>query len=90
MPISPVELLPARRIPPFRRVLTHGVTYERDGVIPHYIGVEDRNGRLMIFLTRNCDLGDAWEWIDDPRYPIKYGMVAYKVAINVVIYAMTH
>ena len=70
--------------------LIHGVTYERDGVTPHYMGVEDRNGRLMIFLTRNCDLGDAWEWINDPRYPIKYGVVAYKVAINVVIYAMTH
>ncbi|HJS22750.1 MAG TPA: DUF4159 domain-containing protein [Pyrinomonadaceae bacterium] len=70
--------------------LIHGVTYERDGVTPHYMGVEDRNGRLMIFLTRNCDLGDAWEWINDSHYPIQYGVVAYKVAINVVIYAMTH
>ena len=70
--------------------LVQGVTYEKGGVTPHYMGVEDRNGRLMIFLTRNCDLGDAWEWINDERYPMQYGVVAYKVAINVVIYAMTH
>lgn len=70
--------------------LIHGVTYERDGVVPHYMGVEDKNGRLLIFMTRNCDLGDAWEWINDPRYPITYGVVAYKVAINAVIYAMAH
>jgi len=70
--------------------LVQGVTYEKGGVTPHYMGVENKNGRLMIFLTRNCDLGDAWEWINDPRYPAQYGLVAYKVGINVVIYAMSH
>jgi hypothetical protein len=70
--------------------LVQGVTYEKGGVTPHYMGVEDGNGRLMIFLTRNCDLGDAWEWINDPRYPMRYGVVAYRVGINVVIYAMSH
>ncbi len=54
------------------------------------MGVEDKNGRLMIFLTRNCDLGDAWEWINDPRYPVQYGVTAYKVGMNVVTYAMSH
>ncbi len=70
--------------------LVHGVTYERDGITPHYMGIEDKNGRLLIFMTRNCDLGDAWEWINDSRYPAQYGVVAYKVGINVVIYAMSH
>lgn len=70
--------------------LIHGVTYERDGVVPHYMGVEDENGRLMIFMTRNCDLGDAWEWINDRRYPAQYGVMAYKIGMNVVIYAMSH
>lgn len=70
--------------------LVRGVTYEKGGVTPHYMGVEDGNGRLMIFLTRNCDLGDAWEWINDSRYPVRYGLVAYKVGINVVTYAMSH
>lgn len=70
--------------------LIHGVTYEKGGITPHYMGVENKDGRLMIFLTRNCDLGDAWEWINDPRYPAQFGMVAYKVGINVLIYAMSH
>jgi hypothetical protein len=44
----------------------------------------------MVFITRNCDLGDAWEWINDSRYPAQYGVVAYKVGMNVITYAMSH
>ena len=68
----------------------HGVTSEKGGVIPYYMGIEDKRGRLVAFFSRNSDLGDAWEWINDPRYPVKYGLAAYKVGINVVIYAMSH
>jgi hypothetical protein len=67
-----------------------GVTSEKGGIVPHYMGVENKNGRLVAFIARNCDLGDAWEWINDPSYPVKYGLPAYKVGINVVIYAMSH
>src|SRR6476619_3625890 len=67
-----------------------GVTSEKGGIVPHYMGVENKNGRLVAFIARNCDLGDAWEWINDPVYPVKYGLPAYKVGINVVIYAMSH
>ena len=70
--------------------LINGVTYEKGGVTPHYMGVENKNGRLMVFITRNCDLGDAWEWINDSRYPAQYGVVAYKVGMNVITYAMSH
>lgn len=67
-----------------------GVTHERDGYTPFYMGIEDKDGRLVAFFARNSDLGDAWEWINDSRYPVKYGLAAYKVGINVVIYAMSH
>lgn len=67
-----------------------GETHEKGGITPHYMGIEDKNGRLVVLITRNCDLGDAWEWIDDPRYPVKYGLAAYKIGINAVIYAMSH
>jgi len=70
--------------------LVQGVTYEKGGVTPHYMGVENKDGRLMVFITRNCDLGDAWEWINDSRYPAQYGVVAYKVGMNVITYAMSH
>jgi hypothetical protein len=70
--------------------LIHGVTYEKGGVTPHYMGIENKDGRVMIFITRNCDLGDAWEWINDPRYPAQFGLMAYKIAMNVIVYAMSH
>jgi len=67
-----------------------GVTSEKGGIVPHYMGIENKNGRLVAFISRNCDMGDAWEWINSPLYPVKYGLPAYKVGINVVIYAMSH
>ena len=67
-----------------------GETSEKGGIVPHYMGVEDKNGRIVTFISFNCDLGDAWEWINDSRYPAKYGLPAYKLGINVVIYAMSH
>jgi hypothetical protein len=67
-----------------------GETSEKGGIVPHYMGVEDKNGRIVAFISFNCDLGDAWEWINDSRYPVKYGLPAYKLGINVVIYAMSH
>jgi len=70
--------------------LIHGVTYEKGGVTPHYMGVENKDGRLIVFMTRNCDLGDAWEWINDPRYPARFGVMAYKIGMNVIVYAMSH
>jgi hypothetical protein len=67
-----------------------GITSEKGGVVPHYMGVEDEHGRIVAFISFNCDLGDAWEWINDPSYPVKYGLAAYKLGINVVVYAMSH
>lgn len=78
------------QVPGIGSWLSRGVTHEKGGRIPHYMGLEDGKGRVFAFIARNCDLGDAWEWIDDPRYPLKYGLAAYKVGINVIIYAMTH
>jgi hypothetical protein len=56
-----------------------GETSEKGGIVPHYMGVEDKNGRIVTFISFNCDLGDAWEWINDSRYPVKYGLPAYKL-----------
>ena len=49
--------------------LMTGRTYEQDGVDPHWRGVFDDNGRLMVAINFNMDLGDAWEHADDPEYP---------------------
>jgi len=78
------------QVPGIGSWLNRGVTHEKGGIVPHYMGIQNDKGRLVAFIARNCDLGDAWEWIDDPRYPLKYGLAAYRVGINVIIYAMTH
>jgi len=78
------------QVPGIGSWLGRGVTHEKGGIVPHYMGIEDEKGRLVTFIARNCDLGDAWEWINDPRYPVKYGLAAYRLGINVIMYAMSH
>lgn len=70
--------------------LRYGVTYEHDGYVPTWKGIYDDDGRLMVIINFNVDLGDAWEMADEPWYPEKYTALAYRFGINYVLYAMTH
>jgi len=70
--------------------LRSGVTYEQDGYVPHWRGIYDDDGRLMVAINWNMDLGDAWEHADVPEYPEKMTTLAYRYAINYIVYAMTH
>ncbi len=70
--------------------LYKNITYEQDGYVPHCRGIFDDNGRLMVMINWNTDLGDAWEWADLPGYPAKYSTYAYQIGINAIIYSMTH
>jgi hypothetical protein len=70
--------------------LYNGTTYERDGVVPTWRGIYDDDGRLMVAINHNMDLGDAWEHADTPEYPENMTAMAYRFAVNYVIYAMTH
>ena len=67
-----------------------GTTYEKDGRVPHWRGIFDDDGRLMVAINWNMDMGDAWEHADDPRYPQPMTALALRFAVNYVIYAMTH
>jgi Domain of unknown function (DUF4159) len=70
--------------------LYNGVTYEKDGATPTWRGVYDDEGRLLVAINHNMDLGDAWEHADTPEYPENMTAMAYRFAVNYVIYAMTH
>lgn len=70
--------------------LYSGLTYEQDGFEPHWRGIYDDEGRLMVVINFNMDLGDAWEHADVPEYSLLYTTRAYKYAINYILYAMTH
>ena len=65
-------------------------TYEKDGYDARWRAIYDDKGRIMVAICFNQDLGDAWEWADDPTYPEKYASFAYRLGINYIIYAMTH
>lgn len=68
-----------------------GQTWEqRDDTEPRVLGISDDNGRLMVVLTYNTDLGDAWEYMDLPCYPQKYTGYALRMGLNLMTYAITH
>lgn len=75
---------------PSRMFIYSGVTYERDGYTPHWRGVYDDDGRLMVAINFNMDIGDAWEHADWPDYPENMTALAYRFGINYLLYAMTH
>ncbi|HYO80638.1 MAG TPA: DUF4159 domain-containing protein [Bryobacteraceae bacterium] len=75
---------------PGRQFMYSGRTYERDGVEPRWRAVFDDKGRIQVAICHNMDLGDAWEWADDPRYPEQFASLAYKIGIGYLLYSMTH
>ncbi|MFH1918988.1 MAG: DUF4159 domain-containing protein [Planctomycetota bacterium] len=70
-----------------------GRTWERpDAETPHYKAIFDDNGRMMVIICHNTDLGDGWEREgEDPWYFHEFSeKYAYPLGINIVMYAMTH
>lgn len=60
------------------------------GTVAHWRGIFDDKGRVMVAMCFNSDLGDSWEWADDPSYPEKYSALGIRIGVNYVVYAMTH
>ena len=65
-------------------------THERDGYVAHCRGIFDDKGRLLVVINWNTDLGDAWEWAEQPQYPLKFSTYAYRMGANFIVYAMSH
>ena len=66
------------------------ITYEQDGFTGECKGIFDEKGRLMVVINHNTDLGDAYEWADDPEYPMTFTGYAYRHALNIIIYVLSH
>lgn len=77
------------QVPGWQWSISHK-TYEYDGFEPKWRGIYDDHGRIMVAICHNMDLGDAWEWSDDPRYPEKWASLAYRIACNYAVYDLTH
>ena len=70
-----------------------GQTSERgsDSATPTIHGVADRHGNLMVVMTHNTDISDAWEREgEDTRFFYRFSPDGYAVGINVILYALTH
>jgi len=70
--------------------LRSGRPYRNDGVDPHWRGIYDDKGRMMIAIWYNIDAGDSWEWADYPEYPEHYSALGIRMGINFIVYSMTH
>jgi hypothetical protein len=57
---------------------------------PHWRGVFDDSDRLMVLIAHNNDVGDGWQFADDPRYPADESNRALRIGSNVAVYALTH
>lgn len=58
----------------------------------HYKGIFDDNGRMMVIICHNTDLGDGWEREgENEDYFHEFSeKKSYPMGINIVTYAMTH
>jgi hypothetical protein len=67
-----------------------GVPYREDGAVPHWRAILDDSGRVMVAIAFNNDLGDSWQWADEPDYPQEDASMGMRMGVNFAIYAMTH
>ena len=72
------------------RGYTDAPTWEQDGYVPHVRGIFDDDGRLMVVINWNTDLGDALEHAENPYYPLKFSTFASEMFLNMIMYSMSH
>lgn len=70
-----------------------GGTSERgqDSAVPHARAITDGQGRILVLMTHNTDLGDSWEEeASNPQYFYEMSTKGYAFGVNVLVYAMSH
>jgi len=78
------------QIPGTRFIWGNRRPYTQDMKVPKWRAIRDDKGRIMVAIAHNSDVGDAWEWADSPEYPEHATSMAYRIAINYIVYGMTH
>jgi hypothetical protein len=70
-----------------------GITSERgsDSLHANLKMITDAHGRIMVLMTHNTDIGDAWEREgEDREFFLRFSPDGYALGINAALYAMTH
>ncbi len=85
--------LDAHHMVPNWNALQGGVPYRNGndgGSVPHWRAILDDHGRVMVAIAFNNDLGDSYQWADDPDYPAEGAGLGLRMGVNFVVYALTH
>lgn len=53
-----------------------------------YYAIYDDDGRIMVVICYNQDIGDGWEWPN--RNTLDESSVSFQMAINFIVYALSH
>ncbi|HZN34280.1 MAG TPA: DUF4159 domain-containing protein [Pirellulaceae bacterium] len=71
---------------------TGGTSERWDSQTPHYKGIFDDKGRMMVIICHNTDIGDGWEreGLDNEYFKQFSEKWSYPLGINILMYAMTH
>jgi hypothetical protein len=64
--------------------------YRGDGSEPKWRAILDDDGRIMVAMSFNNDMGDSWQHADDPTYPQEDSHMGLRLGVNYVIYTLTH
>jgi hypothetical protein len=64
--------------------------YYGPGNDPMFYGFPDGHGGNAMIICHNNDIGEYWEYIDQPRYPLAPSAQSLRFGINFIVYAMTH
>jgi Domain of unknown function (DUF4159) len=86
------DLSERKQVGNFRSMMRNGYgqPYRDDGAISHWRGVVDDDGRVMVAIAFNNDLGDSWQLADEPRYPQEDSNLGIRLGVNYAVYALTH
>ncbi len=69
---------------------TEPPTPQYGGGYPKYYGYFDDHGRLYMIINHDNDIGDFWEWIDQPMYPLAASTEGVRFGIDYFVYSLTH
>jgi hypothetical protein len=62
-------------------------------VDPKYFGLFENNdpsARMMAIVNYNNDLAEYWEFSDTGMFAVDWTNDAYKLAVNYIVYGLTH
>jgi hypothetical protein len=57
----------------------------------HFRVIRDQQGRVVVVMSHNTDVGDSWEREgEDPAFFLQFSPDGYALGVNVLLHALTH